>query len=133
MWEWIWPRLRLEFIKASSSAFFFWYDSIYRFSCRYFCPAPLYTVIVYTTCLLAMLISLILPYAFHKSEYAYSKLAFCPFCKRVHDNNVLMCIFAAVISIFLVRIKEYAINLFHFYWLRLLLGLNVNCVHVFEV
>lgn len=119
-----------EFINISSASFF-WYENIYRFSCRYFSRAPLYAVIVYNTiCLLAMLISLILPYAFHKSEYAYYKFALCPFRKRVHDYNVIMRIilsFAAVNVIYLLRITEYAVNLLYFYWLHLLLSHSINC------
>lgn len=126
-----------DFLKVSYSASFFWYESIYRFSCRYFSRAPLCAVIVYKTiCLLAMLISLILPYAFHKSEYAYCKFALCPFRKRVHDYNVIMRIissFAAVSVIYLLRITEYAVNLLYFYWLHLLLSHSINWVHVFEV
>lgn len=61
--------------------------------CNFSCIYSLYAVIVYTTSLLAMIISLILPYAFCSFEYASYKFALCPFCKKVHDYNVITFIF----------------------------------------
>jgi len=62
--DWVWVLFFCLFLLTTKYLQFFIYFSL----------APLHAVIVYTICLLAMLISLILPYAFRKSEYAYTNL-----------------------------------------------------------